>query len=108
MFHEIGARDGEAWALNGLGEAARLAGQPARALPTTPTPCAIVSDIGVRDQQARAHAGLGHAQHALQEPAPARRHFQLASLIYTELGMPDAGELHDVLTARDESRRDRP
>jgi hypothetical protein len=46
--------------------------------------------VRVGDGQARAHEGLGHAHRALGDRAQARRHFERALAIYTDLGMPQA------------------
>ncbi|GAA0491663.1 hypothetical protein Ade02nite_22280 [Paractinoplanes deccanensis] len=58
IFRETGYRDGEAAALNGLGEAAE---NPAEALAHHGAALVIAEEIGARELMARAHAGLGRA-----------------------------------------------
>jgi tetratricopeptide (TPR) repeat protein len=97
IFREIGDREGEAWALNGLGEAASTAGRPADALGHHTAALALATDLGVTIQQARAHAGLGRAHLALADPGQARHHYERALAIYTELEAPEADQLRGRL-----------
>jgi tetratricopeptide (TPR) repeat protein len=103
VFRETGERDGEAWALNGLGEAARTAGHPTDALTHHTAAHAVAVEIGARDQQACAHAGLGHAHHSLRNLARARHHYQQALTLYTDLGVPEAGQIRARLTTLDDN-----
>ena len=52
-----------------------------------------------RYQQARAHAGLGHAHHATGKHGRARQHWQHALGLYTDLGVPEAGDVRAHLAA---------
>ena len=45
---------------------------------------------------ARAHAGLAHAHQAVGHPLLARRHLEEAINRYTELDMPEAGQLRSA------------
>ena len=96
FYRAAGDRDGEAWALNGLGEAVHGAGSGAEALDHFAGARAIATELGLRDQVARAHAGLAHAHQAVGHPLLARRHLEEAINRYTELDMPEAGQLRSA------------
>ena len=68
IFRDIGDRDGEAWASNGLGEAALTAGRLGAALGHHTAALRTATEIGGPDQQAR-HPALGHAYRILAEDA---------------------------------------
>ncbi len=53
----------------------------------------LASQIGNRYQQARAYDGLARACHAAGDPAQARQHWQQALALYTDLGVPEAGQV---------------
>jgi hypothetical protein len=97
MHREIGSRHGQAWTLNALGESELAAGRPADAVSLHSTAHDIAVEIGVGDEQARANAGLGHAHRELGEPDVARRRFERALDLFTELGMPDADGVRAAL-----------
>ena len=78
-----------------LGEAAHACGHPAKAIAHHTKALAVAADISDIDQQARAHTGLGHAHHALNQAALARRHYQHAMTLYTDLGTPDADRIRN-------------
>ena len=101
LFRESGHRFGEAWAFNGLGEAAHAAGRPTDAIAHHNAARSVAADSGGRDQQARAYSGLGHANRALGNSALAREHYQHALALYTDLGMPEAGEIRACLGTLD-------
>ncbi|MFF4588593.1 tetratricopeptide repeat protein [Streptomyces sp. NPDC001388] len=90
IYRENGDRDGEARALNGLGEAARANGRHTDALPHHTDALTIAEDIGNPGQQARAHSGLGDAHRALDDTGRAVRCYERALALYSELGMPEA------------------
>jgi tetratricopeptide (TPR) repeat protein len=54
-----------------------------------------------RYEQARAHDGLAHLEHHTGNAAGAHRHWQEALTQYTDLGVPEAGEVRDRLAALD-------
>ena len=87
----------QAWPVNGLGEVARVTGDPAAALSFHTEALAMATVGGSRHQQARAHAGIGHAHRALGGAGWARAHYEQAHLIYAELGMPDAVEMLELM-----------
>jgi tetratricopeptide (TPR) repeat protein len=99
LFGEAGDRDGEAWALNGLGEAANAEQQPANALARHRAALTIATETGARAQQARAHAGLGTACRALGDVERAGHHLRQALSLYTSLGMPEADIIRERLAA---------
>ncbi|MGC4812211.1 ATP-binding protein [Micromonospora sp. DT228] len=101
IFRETGERYGEASALNGIAEAARVTGNVADALAHHGAAHAIVVEIGAYHEHARTHAGLGHAHRALAAPTSARAHFQRALTLYADLDMPEAEEIRAHLTALD-------
>ncbi|GHH76446.1 AfsR/SARP family transcriptional regulator [Promicromonospora soli] len=94
---EIGDRSSQVWSINGLGEAAQLAGSSASALRFHTEALGIATDVGLRHQQARAHAGIGHAHRGLGDPDQARSHYENAYVIYTDLDMPDAAEMFELM-----------
>ncbi|SEH03631.1 Tetratricopeptide (TPR) repeat [Nonomuraea solani] len=89
---ESGFRGFEPWPLNGLGEAAHAAGHTADALAHHTAAHTIAAEVWSRDQQARAHTGLGHVHRALGNFNLAREHYQHALGLYTDLGLPEAGQ----------------
>lgn len=93
-FREIGKRGDQAWSVNGLGEVAQFTDDPAAALRLHTEALAIATADGPRHQQARAHAGIGHAHRSLGNPDLALRCFEYAHVIYSELGRPEAEEIH--------------
>jgi tetratricopeptide (TPR) repeat protein/transcriptional regulator with XRE-family HTH domain len=92
LFGEIGDRGGEADALNGAGETALAAGQPAKARDHHAAALAAARRVGDRYQQARAHQGQAEACRATGHPGQARQHRQIAAAVYTDLGVPEAGQ----------------
>lgn len=107
IFREIGDREGEACAHNGLGEIAQTSGHAAEALTHFTTARGLAAGVGDRYRLARAHAGLGHAHRSLDSPASASRHFRHALSLYTELGMPEADQIHAHLTTLEATRGER-
>jgi tetratricopeptide (TPR) repeat protein len=95
LFTTIGEQDGQAWALNGLGEADHLAGDPARALDHHRDALSTATAAGATDQQARAHAGLGNALRTLGNHTEARTHYERALVLYGDA--PQAGPVRAVL-----------
>jgi tetratricopeptide (TPR) repeat protein/transcriptional regulator with XRE-family HTH domain len=98
LFRSTGDQDGEAWARNGLGEVAAAAGQPAEALTHHAAALTAAVRADACDQQARAHTGIG-AHHSSGDPVRAREHYERALALYTELGLPEADRVRDLLAA---------
>jgi tetratricopeptide (TPR) repeat protein len=103
LFREIGERDGEASALNGLGETASATSHPAEALTHHTAAHAIAAAIGEQLQHARAHAGLGRNHHDLGDLTRADRHYRRALTLYTDLGTPEAEKVRAQLATIDNS-----
>lgn len=101
IFQEVDDPDGMACALTGLGDVAHAAGQAGRAVTRYDAALRAAGRIGNRFRLAHAHAGLGHAHRDLARTADARHHFQRALTLYTDLGMPEADQIHAQLAAVD-------
>jgi tetratricopeptide (TPR) repeat protein len=93
-FQELGYLCFQAEALNGSGEALLAIGQLEKARACLIEALTLAEQTGYRYQQARAHCGLADAWHAVGEPEQARQHWQHALDIYTDLGVPEAAEMH--------------
>ncbi|MGH3694905.1 MAG: ATP-binding protein [Pseudonocardiaceae bacterium] len=106
LFREIGSRHGEACALNCLGETLVATHQPDQALAHHTVALTLATQISDRYEQARAHDGLAHAHQAASDLDQARIHWQHALTLYTDLGVPDAGDIHTCLTALDQAMHD--
>ncbi|MGI5188254.1 AfsR/SARP family transcriptional regulator [Promicromonospora sp. CA-289599] len=96
-YRQVGDQGELAWPVNGLGEVAQVTGDSAAALGFHTEALAMATVGGSRHQQARAHAGIGHAHRALGGVGRARAHYEQAHLVYTELGMPDAVEMLELM-----------
>jgi DNA-binding SARP family transcriptional activator/tetratricopeptide (TPR) repeat protein len=96
---EIGERPGEAKALNGVGETHHATGHLEQARSQHTAALTLASQIGDRYEQARAHNGLAHTHHATGELDQAHHHWSHALALYTDLGVPDADDVHTHLAA---------
>jgi len=90
---ELEDHDGEAVALNRLGEVHLADGRPGDARDQLTAALGLATENGNRLEQARARDGLGHAYHALGDTAEASRHWQEALAIYTDLDIPQADQV---------------
>jgi DNA-binding SARP family transcriptional activator/Tfp pilus assembly protein PilF len=99
LFRETGDRSGEAEALNGLGKVFLLTGQDDQARAQHAAALVLASQIGNKYQQARSHEGLARAYGACGNPGYARHHWQKALILYTDLGVPEALQVHTQLAA---------
>jgi DNA-binding SARP family transcriptional activator/tetratricopeptide (TPR) repeat protein len=93
IFREIGDRSSEAEALNGLGETLSQAGLPGQARAHHHDALTLASQTGSRYEQARAHDGLARGYHATGDHGQARHHWQHALAAYTDMGVPEAGQV---------------
>ncbi len=100
LCREIGDRAGVTEALNSLGETLLATGRAADASTPLAAALALAGQTGNRHQRARAHQGLGHARHDLGDPGQARRDWQEALALYTEIGASEAEQIRTLL-ARD-------
>jgi tetratricopeptide (TPR) repeat protein/transcriptional regulator with XRE-family HTH domain len=92
LYRKIGDPGGEAEALNGAGEILLATGQPDQAITCHRTALDLASQTGDRYQQARAHYGLANTCGATSQHDH-HQHRQHALSIYTDLGVPEAGQL---------------
>ena len=102
----IGYRGGEARALNGLGETHHATGHHDQARVHHNAAVTLASQTGERYEQARAHDGLAHTHYATGDPEQARHHWRQALALYTDLGVPEADDVHAHLTALDHATGD--
>ena len=103
MHRQIGNRSGEADALNSLGEALLATGQPDHARAECAAALGLAAQVDDMYQQARAHHILGQAWRADGDLAGARRHWQQALALFTELGTPEAEQVRTQLAAADDA-----
>ncbi len=99
LFRELGDRSGETYALNGVGEILHATNHPEQARAQHTSALTLADQTGDRYQQARAHNGLAHTHHATGDPDQARHHWRQALALYTDLGVPEADDVHAHLTA---------
>jgi tetratricopeptide (TPR) repeat protein len=93
MSREIGDRDLEANALNGLGDFHLLTGNADKARAHHAAALRLASATDSSRQQARAHSGLARACQADGDPAQAWRHWQEALTRYAAIGAPEADQV---------------
>jgi DNA-binding SARP family transcriptional activator/Tfp pilus assembly protein PilF len=93
ISRETGWRPAETETLNRLGEALLATGQPGDARDRHTAALHLAGQSGDMYQQARAHEGLGNVCDAVGKRDQARRHWQDALSLYTELGVPEAGQV---------------
>ena len=101
LFREIGDRGGEAEALNGVGETHHATGHHDHAHAHHTAALTLATQISDRYEQARAHNGLAHTHHATGDPDQARHHWRQALTLYTDLGVPEADDVHAHLATVD-------
>jgi len=106
LFRELGERGGETEALNGVGETHLAMGQLREARIQHNAALTLATQICDRYEQARAHDGLAHTHHASGDPDLARHHWRQALALYTDLGVPEADDVHAHLTALDQATGD--
>lgn len=99
LYREVGDRYGEAHALNILGEALCAAGQPVEARVQHEAALRLSGQICDVYEQARAHYSLGRVNDDLGNRFQARHHWQRALVVFDEMGIPEAEQLREHLTA---------
>jgi tetratricopeptide (TPR) repeat protein len=87
LAQEVGDRNWQYEAWQGLGRLKRATGDPDSAITHHSQALALADELGQPDDQARAHDGLAHAYHTLHRKDQARRHWQHALDILTDLGV---------------------
>jgi DNA-binding SARP family transcriptional activator/Tfp pilus assembly protein PilF len=108
LSREIGDQDSEADALNGLGDVLVATGRSDEAYASHIAALQLARQIGDRYQQARAHDGLGYACQAVDDAVEARRHWQEALTLFTEIGVPEADEVRERLATNPDQRQREP
>jgi hypothetical protein len=83
--------------LNSLGENALSTDHPERAREYARQAVTISEETGMVIGQARGHANLGRAHHALGDVETARYHWTRALTMYSELGVPEADDMRELL-----------
>jgi DNA-binding SARP family transcriptional activator/Tfp pilus assembly protein PilF len=97
IFRETTERSGQAEALNNLGEISIAAGDASRARTQYAAALDLARQNGDKYEEARADGGLARAYRAIGDTGQARHHWQEALTIFTELGVPEAGEARSGL-----------
>jgi predicted negative regulator of RcsB-dependent stress response len=82
-----------------LGEVLLATGHPDQARAEHDAALGLATQAGEKYQQARAYHGIGHACHADGDPVQARRHWQQALDLFTELGTLEARQVRERLAA---------
>jgi DNA-binding SARP family transcriptional activator/Tfp pilus assembly protein PilF len=101
LFRRIGHQANEAQALNGRGRLFLATGQPDYARGQHALALKLATQIGDKYQQGAAHDGLAHAHKAASDLGSAHSHWQHALALYTDLGVPEAGEVLGQLALSD-------
>jgi DNA-binding SARP family transcriptional activator/tetratricopeptide (TPR) repeat protein len=99
LASQIGDKHEQARARNGLGAALLDGALPGQARAEYAAALALASQSGDRYEQARALDGLARGYLAAGEPGQAGRHWRRALARYTDLGLPEAGDVRSRLTA---------
>jgi DNA-binding SARP family transcriptional activator/tetratricopeptide (TPR) repeat protein len=96
---ETGVRNFEFEALQGLGRLRHAAGAPDTAVALHDQALALAGELGQPLDQVRAHDGLAHAHHALNQHEQARRHWQHALTIFSDIGLDHTDDEETTTTA---------
>ena len=99
LYRELGIMYGEADTLISLGEISLASGRPGDARAQHTAALSLAEKTSHKHEQARAHRGLGAVCHADGDLAGARRHWQQAFTLFTELGTPEADQVRAQLAA---------
>ena len=99
IAREIGDLEVEAEVLNNIGETLRTNGYNDQAQQRHESALALARDVDNHNEQARAHHGIAYIMRASGRPDEARAHWRQALALYTELGLPLAGEIQTRLAA---------
>jgi tetratricopeptide (TPR) repeat protein len=103
LFREMDDQHGEACALNRVGETLVAMGHTEQARAQHTAAVALAIQIGDRYEQARAHNGLAYTHQIAGALDEAFYDWHHALVIYTELRVPDADDVHARLIALDQS-----
>jgi DNA-binding SARP family transcriptional activator/Flp pilus assembly protein TadD len=100
IAQDTGFRRVESSILNGLGETMRAMGRLDDARVQHERALAVARDLGDRIEQARAHDGLAYVHQAAARPDLADDEWRAALEIYGALGLPDANQVRQRLSAQ--------
>jgi tetratricopeptide (TPR) repeat protein/transcriptional regulator with XRE-family HTH domain len=101
LFRRAGNQHGEIMALRSMAQALHSAGQSAAARGQLAAALRLAAQTGNTYQQASAHRDLADSHHADSQHEQARRHWQHALDLYTQLGAPEADQIHSRLSAQE-------
>jgi tetratricopeptide (TPR) repeat protein len=96
---EIGEAEVHTGALNDLADTLRAVAQPEEAMTHYRSALVLASQTGDQYEEARAHNGMAHLLHDAGHLREGRVHWQQALIRYTDLGVPEAEEVHRRLGA---------
>jgi DNA-binding SARP family transcriptional activator/Tfp pilus assembly protein PilF len=97
LFREVGDKSGEAAGLNNVGVCLTTTGQLALARTAHEDALTLARQIDDPYQQAHAHNALARLCHLDGDEVGAGRHWNLALVIFTDLGVPEAEEVEASL-----------
>ena len=97
LLREAGDLSRQAMALNSMGELSLATGRPADARARYFDALSLAVRAGEKYEQARAHHGLATSYQQAGDARRAHRHRREALALYTELGAPEAGQVHAEL-----------
>jgi tetratricopeptide (TPR) repeat protein/DNA-binding XRE family transcriptional regulator len=97
-FRQAGSQYGEIQALRRLGAALKQAGQPAAAHTELETAFQLAAESDNTYEVAGAHGDLADIHHQAGDDDQARRHWQQALDLYTQLGASDADQIRSRLS----------
>ncbi|MFI9454669.1 tetratricopeptide repeat protein [Amycolatopsis sp. NPDC052450] len=99
LAKEIGSREGLLAASNDMAATLLSAGRAAGAVRCLRQSIESATAADSRYELARAQSGLGDALFSAGDPVTARKHWQTAHAAYTEMGVPEAVEVHERLVS---------
>jgi tetratricopeptide (TPR) repeat protein len=102
LAHEIGEADVETGTLVDLGRTLGAVGKSEEAAAAYRSALALAEQTGDRYERARALSGLGELSRAAGDTDEARRAWRAAAALYDTLGVPEAEDVHRLLTALDQ------
>jgi tetratricopeptide (TPR) repeat protein len=100
LYRQAGCQHGEITALRLLAEALHGAGQPAAARAALSAALRLAADTGNTYQQASAHRDLAESHHRVGQDQQARHHWRQALDLFTQLDVPEAGQVRTRLSAQ--------
>ncbi len=101
LLREAGDLSRQAMALNSMGELFLATGHPDEARARYAEALGLAARAGEKYEQARAHHGLASSYQHGGDARRAHRHWREALTLYTELGAPEAEQVHAELAGDD-------